>query len=46
MKMKKFQLFGPPAILFFDKNDQEIKNARVIGYMSAEQFKRHLDDNI
>ncbi len=44
--MKKFQLFGPPAILFFDKNDQEIKNARVIGYMSAEQFKRHLDDNI
>jgi thiol:disulfide interchange protein DsbD len=29
--MKKFGLFGPPAILFFDEQGQEIKTARLIG---------------
>lgn len=37
-----FNLFGPPAILFFDENSKEITNKRVIGYQSAEDFVAHL----
>ena len=29
--MKKFGIFGPPAILFFDEQGQEIPTARLIG---------------
>ncbi len=35
--LKRFGLFGPPGIIFFDKTGAEIK-ARVIGYKNADDF--------
>jgi len=36
--LKRFGLFGPPGIIFFDAKGNEIANLRVVGYMAAEQF--------
>jgi thiol:disulfide interchange protein DsbD len=36
--LRRYQLFGPPAILFFDKQGRELADARVTGYQDAEQF--------
>ena len=41
--VNEFDLFGPPAILFFDANGDEVGNLRMIGYMDAEDFSAHLD---
>jgi len=35
--LKRFVLFGPPGILFFDEQGNEIKT-RVIGYQNPEKF--------
>ncbi|RMG58087.1 MAG: protein-disulfide reductase DsbD [Gammaproteobacteria bacterium] len=40
--LKRFGLIGPPAILFFDRNGNEQRNLRVVGYMPPEQFVKHL----
>lgn len=40
--LKRFQLFGPPAILFFDKQGKEQTDFRVIGYQDAVQFSQSL----
>jgi thiol:disulfide interchange protein DsbD len=36
--LKRFSLFGPPGIIFFDAEGREIRGLRVIGYQSAEKF--------
>ncbi len=36
--LKRFGLFGPPAVLFFDQKGQEIPGTRVIGMQKASQF--------
>ena len=36
--LKKFGLFGPPGILFFDAQGREMTDKRVIGYQNAAQF--------
>ena len=36
--LKRFELFGPPAILFFDAQGREQGGRRVIGYQDAGQF--------
>jgi thiol:disulfide interchange protein DsbD len=36
--LQRFQLFGPPATLFFDKQGKEIADSRVVGYQDARQF--------
>lgn len=36
--LKHFGLFGPPGIIFFDKNGQEIKAIRTIGFQDANRF--------
>jgi thiol:disulfide interchange protein DsbD len=36
--LKRFNLFGPPAIIFFAPDKQERINARVIGYQNSETF--------
>ena len=41
--LKRFGLFGPPGILFFDRQGQERKNLRVVGYQPAEQFIKVLN---
>jgi thiol:disulfide interchange protein DsbD len=40
--LKKFGLYGPPGILFFNQNSEEQKNQRVVGYMSPERFTERL----
>lgn len=44
--LKRFRLFGPPGIIFFDKNGNEINGLRVIGFQSAEKFSSVLDEVI
>jgi thiol:disulfide interchange protein DsbD len=41
--LKKFGLFGPPGIIFFDKSGKELSDARVIGYEPPEKFIVSLD---
>ena len=36
--LKRFGLFGPPGIIFFDRLGEEIDDSRVIGYRSAARF--------
>jgi thioredoxin:protein disulfide reductase len=39
--LKRFGLFGPPGIIFFDPAGKEV--LRVVGYESADKFLRSLD---
>ncbi|MEW5888488.1 MAG: protein-disulfide reductase DsbD [Pseudomonadota bacterium] len=41
--LKRFGLFGPPGIVFFDARGKEIDGVRVIGFQPAEAFGRVLD---
>jgi thiol:disulfide interchange protein DsbD len=40
--LKRYRLFGPPGIIFFDKGGREIPGLRVIGFQSADKFLRSL----
>jgi len=40
--LKRFGLFGPPAILFFNSEASELKQNRIVGYMSPEPFAKAL----
>jgi thiol:disulfide interchange protein DsbD len=40
--LKRFSLFGPPGIVFFDAEGREIRGLRVIGYQNAERFLKTL----
>ena len=40
--LKRFSLFGPPGIVFFDAQGREIRGLRVVGYQSAERFLKTL----
>ena len=40
--LKRFGLYGPPAILIFNLNAQEQKDQRVIGYMAPQRFIERL----
>ena len=37
-----YKVFGPPAIIFFDKNAKMIPNKTIVGYITAEKFLTHL----
>jgi thiol:disulfide interchange protein DsbD len=39
--LKRFKLFGPPGIIFFDAQGNEV--VRVVGYESADTFLKSLD---
>jgi thiol:disulfide interchange protein DsbD len=41
--LKRFSLFGPPGIIFFDRQGKEIPGLRVIGYQSADVFLASLN---
>jgi thiol:disulfide interchange protein DsbD len=41
--LKRFGLFGPPGIVFFDRQGNEIKGLRVIGFQPADKFAALLD---
>ncbi len=39
---KKFDIFGPPAIIFFDNQGNNIESKKLVGYKNAEEFLQHL----
>jgi len=41
--LKKFNLYGPPAILFFNKEGNEEKSHRLVGFMKTEDFLKHVN---
>ncbi|MBI2295323.1 MAG: protein-disulfide reductase DsbD [Betaproteobacteria bacterium] len=41
--LKRFRLFGPPGIIFFDRAGREIQGLRVIGFQPADRFAAALD---
>ena len=41
--LKRFSLFGPPGIIFFDAGGAERNTLRVIGFQPAETFGKVLD---
>jgi thiol:disulfide interchange protein DsbD len=41
--LKRFRLFGPPGIVFFDREGREIPGLRVIGFQAAAKFAAVLD---
>jgi thioredoxin:protein disulfide reductase len=42
--LKRFRLFGPPGIVFFDASGREIQGLRVIGFQPADKFAAVLDE--
>ena len=40
--LRKFSLFGPPALLFFDTDAREVAWARLVGFIDAGDFTDHL----
>jgi len=40
--LQRYQLFGPPAILFFDAQGRELSDLRVVGYQDAARFAETL----
>jgi thiol:disulfide interchange protein DsbD len=40
--LKRYRLFGPPGIVFFDAGGREVQGLRVIGYQPPERFLQSL----
>ncbi len=36
--LKRFSLFGPPGIIFFNKSGQEIKPVKIVGFENPDSF--------
>ncbi len=41
--LDRFGLFGPPTVLFFNAEGEELKQARILGEMDQQAFLDHLD---
>ncbi|MDD4855698.1 MAG: protein-disulfide reductase DsbD [Sulfuricurvum sp.] len=41
---KKYGIFGPPAILFFDEKGQKIEDATIVGFKEPKEFLHHLGE--
>ena len=41
--LKRFDLFGPPGIIFFGRDGKELPGGRVVGYLPANEFLAALD---
>ncbi|MDX4062249.1 protein-disulfide reductase DsbD [Aliarcobacter skirrowii] len=42
---KRFGVVGPPALIFWDENKQEVKSAKIVGYKNPKEFLEVLDKN-
>jgi thiol:disulfide interchange protein DsbD len=40
--LKRFSLYGPPGIIFFDARGKELGDARVVGYQESDSFLKTL----
>lgn len=43
---KKFGVFGPPALIFWDKDKNEIQASRIIGYKNPKDFLEIVNKNL
>lgn len=41
--LKKFELFGTPNIIFFDKNNSYLPEKSLTGFIKPEEFAKHLE---
>lgn len=41
--LKRFDLFGPPGIVFFDRRGEELKGLRVVGFQPVDKFSAVLE---
>ena len=41
--LKRFNLFGPPGIIFWTKEGKELRQAELIGFKDAEDFLNHVN---
>jgi len=39
---KHFKIIGPPAIIFYNAQGEELKPYQVVGYMPADKFSNHI----
>ncbi len=44
LMQERFGIPGPPAMLFFDRNGQEQRGWRLVGFVPAEHFAAHLNE--
>jgi thiol:disulfide interchange protein DsbD len=44
--LKRYGLFGPPSILFFNADGEERRGYRVVGFVKAEAFRTHVEQAI
>ncbi len=42
--LRRFEIFGPPTIAFFDAAGRELHDHRVVGYMPAAEFAGHVSE--
>lgn len=40
--LKHFGIYGPPSIMFFNRDGQELSAYRVVGYMGSQAFARRI----
>lgn len=40
---RHFNIIGPPAIMFYDRDGEELSASRVAGYMDGEAFVEHVE---
>ena len=40
--LKRFGVFGPPTIIFFDRSGKQRQGYEVVGYMKAAAFIEHI----
>ena len=41
--LRRFQLFGPPGIIFFDAKGKELAGKRVVGFQNSDKFLQSLE---
>lgn len=41
--LEKYELFGPPAMLFFDPDTRELRRFRLVGFIEARDFVGHVE---
>lgn len=40
--LDRFGIFGPPSIMFFNARGEELSAQRVVGFMTADEFRAHI----
>ena len=39
---KKYGVFGPPVMIFFDKESNVLKSKTIVGFIEPDEFLTHL----